>query len=103
MKKFAIIIGTMSFCALLVTAWKIEADKTAAKVSQLQGLSIFILSTPAATYDYLGSETKKISITGEPGEMLNSMIKKIKKNYPTADGVIFTDVAMKKGDAIKFK
>lgn len=35
--------------------------------------------------------------------MLNAMLRKLKKEYPTADGIIFTSVNMEKADAIKFK
>lgn len=80
-----------------------ETDKTAARVNQMQGLSIFILSTPTAAYDYQGSVTKKLAWTGEPQEMLNGIIKKVKNDYPDADGIIFTTVDMDKADAIKFK
>ena len=31
------------------------------------------------------------------------MIKKVKNDYPNADAIIFTTVAMDKADAIKFK
>ena len=92
-----------SFTALISYSFIADTDKTAAKVSQMQGLSIFILSTPAAAYDYQGSVTKKLAWTGEPQEMLNGIIKKVKNDYPDADGIIFTSVDMKKADAIKFK
>lgn len=80
-----------------------ETKKSTAEVEQQQGLYIFIQNKPVLTYDYLGSVKKTLAWSGQPGEMLNSMIKKVKKDYPSADAIIFTTVSMDKADAIKFK
>ena len=80
-----------------------EAKKSTAEAEQQQGLYIFILNKPVLTYDYLGSVKKTLAWSGQPEEMLNSMIKKVKKDHPNADGIIFTTVSMDKADAIKFK
>lgn len=80
-----------------------EAKKSTAEVEQQQGLYVFIQTKPVLTYDYLGSVKKTLAWSGQPEEMLNSMIKKVKKDHPNADGIIFTTVSMDKADAIKFK
>lgn len=72
-------------------------------VDQIEGLYIFIQCRPSAEYDYLGSVKKSLAWSGNPKEMLNSMIKKVKKDYPQANGIIFTSIDMDKADAIKFK
>lgn len=101
--KIKIFIAILT-AGLLLTAFKTEtADKSSAIVDQQQGLYIFILSKPTTEYDYLGSVKKGLAWTGQPGEMLNSMIKKVKKDYPKADGIIFTAIDMDKADAIRFK
>lgn len=74
-----------------------------ATVDQQEGVSIFILCKPVAEYEYLGTVKIKAAWTGEPEEMLNIALKKVKKEYPLADGIIFTRLAMDKADAIKFK
>lgn len=98
--KLFIVLIAVSF---LVTAFTLVSDKSSATVDQKQGLYIFILSKPTAEYEYLGSVKKSVAWTGKPEEMLNSMIKKVKKDYPNADGIVFTSVNMDKADAINFK
>lgn len=80
-----------------------EVKKSTAEVEQQQGLYIFILNKPVLTYDYLGSVKKTLAWSGKPEEMLNSMIKKVKNDFPNADAIIFTTIAMDKADAIKIK
>lgn len=88
---------------LLVTSFTTISDKGSAKAEQQQGLYIFMFSKPTTEYEYLGSVKKGMALTGQPEEMLNSMIKKVKKEYPKAEGIVFTSVAMDKADAIQFK
>jgi hypothetical protein len=88
---------------LLLTAFTFFVDRASGTVDQKQGLYIFMLSKPVAEYEYLGSVKKSLAWTGQPEEMLNSMIKKVKKDYPDANGIIFTSVNMERADAIKFK
>lgn len=101
MKK---IILPLLILALGATSFKlVEDDKSKGTVEQMEGLYVFIQSKPVAPNEYLGSEKKAIALTGKPEEMLNSMIRKAKKDYPQADGIIFTSVSMDKADVIKFK
>lgn len=62
-----------------------------------------MLSKPTQDYDYLGSVKKSVAWSGKPDEMLNSLLKKVKKEYPNADGMIITNIDMDKADAVKFK
>lgn len=90
--------------ALITSAFTlVDTEKEKATVEQMEGLYVFIKSKPTAENDYLGSVKKSLALTGNPEEMLNAMIKKVKKEYPNADGIIFTSVSMDKADAIKFK
>ena len=99
-KIFFIIIASSIF----LSAYKIiSTNNSSANVEQQQGLYLFMFSKPTSEYEYLGSVKKSIAWTGQPTEMLNSMIKKIKRDFPLADGVIFTSADMDKADAIKFK
>ncbi len=100
--KIKIFIGLLAV-GLFLTAFKFATDKGSATVDQKQGLYIFLLSKPTAEYEYLGSVKKGLAWTGQPDEMLNSMIKKVKKDYPKADGIVFTTIDMDKADAIQFK
>ncbi len=78
-------------------------DNSLASVEQKEGYYIFLLSKPVQKTEYLGSVKKGMALSGEPEEMLNSIIKKVKKEYPKADAIIFTSIDMSKADAVKFK
>ena len=99
---------TKIFLSVLVitflTAFKFSGDnKAMGTVDRQEGLLIFMLSKPVAEYDYLGTVKIKAAWTGEPSEMLNIAIKKVKKEFPQCEGIVFTTLAMDKADAIKFK
>jgi hypothetical protein len=98
--KFALAALAVS---LLFMSFQNEPAKSTATVDQKEGVYIFMLSKPAAGYDYLGTVQKVIAISGKPDEMLTSMIRKAKKEYPSADGIIFTSVNMDVADVVKFK
>jgi hypothetical protein len=101
MKK--VLVPFIALCVIAMSFTLVETDKTKATVDQMDGLYVFIKSKPVAEYEYLGSVSKAIAWSGKPEEMLNSMIKKVKKEYPKADGIVFTSVDMDKADAIQFK
>lgn len=79
-------------------------DKALAKVNREQGYYIFIQCTPVAEYEVLGT-VKKTGIvwSGSPEEMYKIIIRRTKKEYPKADGIIFEDVAMEHATCIVFK
>lgn len=91
------------FFIILICAFKQTNKNNTAQVEQIQGLYIFMFCKPISEYQYIGSVSKSVVWTGRPDEMLNTMINKVKKDFPTADGLIFTDTQMTKVDAIKFK
>lgn len=105
MKKSAI-----GFClgiiAMVMMASTQEIKKNHAEVTQLQGLFIFTDSKPMGEYEYLGTAKSKTSFSGtQYTDVRDRLIKKVKEDFPQAEGVIFnfkagsTDTA----DAIKFK
>lgn len=100
--KTKLFIGLI-IAGIFLTAFKMLSDKGSATVDQKEEIYIFICSKPTAEYEYLGSVKKTLAWSGQPDEMLNSMIKKVKKEYPKAEGIIFTSIAMDKADAIQFK
>lgn len=82
--------------------WQLE--KSSATVEQKEGVYIFMFSKPASEYQYLGSVKKTgIVMSGKPEEMFNTLLRRCKKEYPGADGLIFTSVDMEKADCIKLK
>lgn len=89
MKKlllFAVIVLLSSFATRLYY----DVQQSTAEVNQEQGVYIFTDSKPIKKYQYLGSV--KITIgwnTGQYNDVKSALLKKLKKEYPTANGVIF--------------
>ena len=106
MKKISVLIGALCFIALFIPAYKFIADHSAATAEQYEGLYIFTDCKPAAQYDYLGN-VKSNTQFGDTqySSIRDKMIKKCKKDYPTANGLIlhFNAGGADKADAIKFK
>lgn len=81
----------------------VEHKKTDAVANTKEGICLFVFCKPLREYEYLGSIKQKVAWTGQPNEMIAIMIKKVKKQYPEADGIIFTDEYMGEIDVVKFK
>lgn len=99
MKKILLFLS----CIFIFSAYKIISEKNSAIVEQEEGINIFIKSKPVAEYEYLGSVKKGMALSGQPEEMFNSMVKKCKKEFPSANGLIFTSIGLDKADCVKFK
>ena len=82
-----------------------EPKKATAEVEQMQGLYIFTDSKPVLEYEYLGTVKAAISMDGQYQGVRDKLIKKAKKDFPTADGLMmqFKSGGTDKCDAIKFK
>lgn len=100
MKKTVIILA---LTAITLFSFKLAIDKTNATVNTEQGVSVFIMSKPTQAHDYLGTVKVKLTLSGSPTELFNQAIKKLKKEYPQADGIVFSNIELDKADAIKFK
>ena len=104
MKK--IIFSAIIFIAVGFSV-KHNSEKAQATVNQVQGVYIFIDSKPVADYTYLGTVDTKGVVSSNPQYTVvrDKLIKRIKKDWPAADGVIFSFNAGGKdhADAIKFK
>ena len=103
MKKYLLLCSFIALGIILGAFIPILSDHSSAAVEQREGIYIFIYSKPTPAYDYQGSIKKSFAISGGPEEMLNSMIRKCKKDYPQAQGIIFISASMDKADCIKFK
>lgn len=81
-------------------------NKNQAKVSQYQGLYLFVDCEPIKETKYLGSVTSKITFSSAQYTSLrDKLIKKCKSDFPEAKGLIFKFVngGTDTGDAIKFE
>jgi len=96
----AVIIFAVGFSA------KHNSDKANAVVNQVQGYYLFIDSKPVAAYEYLGTVKYNNSLANtQYSNVRDQLIKRIKKDWPTADGIIFSfnSGGADHADAIKFK
>lgn len=65
------------------------AELNQATVNQEQGLYLFIESTPAGDYEYLGTVKNTVTFgSGQFADVKKILIKKAKKEYPEANGLI---------------
>jgi hypothetical protein len=69
-----------------------------------EGMNVFIQSRPSTDFQVLG-DVKKTGIvwTGKPKEMYRTLLRRAKKDYPKADGIIFEDIDMDHATVVKFK
>jgi len=105
MKK--IIFSVLIVVAVGFSTNHYTSDKATATVNQVQGVYVFIDSKPVAEYTYLGTVDTKGVVTTNPQYIVirDRLIKRIKKDWPSADGVIFSfsSGSADHADAIKFK
>ncbi len=96
-------------CTLLVSlliAARVNPNVSQAEVNQLQGVFVFTDSKPTGDFEYLGTVKTGIGFnSGQYQPVRDLLIKKLKKNFPQADGAIFhfNDGNADGCDAIKFK
>lgn len=110
MKKtsLGILIGFGLTLLIVFSSYKTqEVKNSTAEVNQVEGLLIFTDCKPVKEYEYLGTVK---SNTGGFGNaqyegVRNRLIKKVKSEYPKADGAIMylNYGQADKADAIKFK
>ena len=102
MKNILITIITISLLSFTLVSVNTESTVTA-KPNQEQGIYIFMDSKPMNEYEYLGSIKLKVLMTGKYSEAKNAFLKKIKKDYPNANGALITDDDGFRIDAILIK
>lgn len=103
MKKLPILLfaAALLFMSAIPQA---TVKKNAAEANRYENYYIFIQSKPVADYTVIGS-VKKTGVvwTGSPEEMFNTIMKRVKKEFPDCEGVIFEDITLERASCIKFK
>ncbi len=99
--SFASLIGLMCLIASFVPMQ--NDNKDMAKIDPVEGVSVFYQCKPVAASDYVGTIKVGVTMTNKTSDCLRALVKKVKKDYPGADGIIITDPDFQKADAIKFK
>lgn len=92
-------LGAMSFQAM---------KQNLAEVNRVQGYYIYIDCRPAVEFDYLGEVARGGAFSFKSpqyNDVRNALIDKARKQFPHADGLIFTFVTggADRCEAIKFK
>jgi hypothetical protein len=84
-----------------------QTNKSQARVTQFQGLYLFVDSNPISDTDYLGTVKKSYSLIkgGQYSVLRDAIIKKCKSDFRDAQGIVikFVQNGADTGDAIKFK
>ena len=82
-----------------------EIKNNTAEVEQYQGINIFTDSKPVQEYVYLGTVNSTFSMDSQYTGVRDRLLKKVRKTYPNANGVIlrFTSGGTDSADAIRFK
>ena len=109
MKK--VIYGSLiGICLTLLVACTVanyEPKKATGEVEQIEGLYIFTDSKPVLKYEQLGQVKISYSIEKQYQDARYDLIKKVKNDFPTAEGLIMliesADTASYRANAIKFK
>lgn len=71
-------------------------------VEQVNGLYVFYRSKPCKTYEDLGTVKPGITLTTKGSELIDALIEKAKKKYPTGDAIVISDPDMNSASVIKF-
>ena len=103
MKRLTVALAVLAVIAVL-SFRPGENTKDLAHVNQQSGLYVFLESRPASDYTVLGT-VKKTGLVwnGKAKEMREIMVRRAKKDYDDAEGIIFDDIAMDHATVIKFK
>jgi len=110
MKKIVLSISFIAFISALCISATLayEANHKTAEANLYQGIAVFTDCNPVLSYDKLGDVT--IKSTGGFGDdtyngKREAAIGKMKKQYPTADGILISFKAngAVSAEAIKFK
>jgi len=99
MKSRIAVVVALSIIAVATFGFKALSQIGLAEVDQREGLHVFLLSKPVSKYDYLGTvKLPPIVPNNNMETLVGILIKRVKADYPTANGIIINDW---KGDAIK--
>ena len=109
MKKLllGIVIGISITALIGAGVENYVVNKKTAEVATIQNLKVFTDSEPVMEYEYLGTVKNGFNLasSGQYEPVRDGLIKRVKKDYPQADGIILHLIngSADKADAIKFK
>ena len=105
MKKLILFISIVVITACASAQVKPGHTEPATVVQQNNGMYIFIQCLPVMPYDSLGMvQDNDVQLTPNINKyMVNAIIRNAKRQYPAADGLIFTDINLTRAKVIEFK
>jgi len=103
MKKRSIAFVLSIAVFICVSGFIQSEQRDLAHVEQRDGLYIFIQCKPQTSYNDLGTVKARPAFSDKAGAFIDAMIKNCKKEYPQADGLIFTTPDLDRAEAVKFK
>jgi hypothetical protein len=71
-----------------LTGQAIENKNANSQVEQKEGILIFSYSKPTSSYRVIGTAKPNLLGSSDCGSLIDQLVKKIKKRYPTAQGLI---------------
>lgn len=103
--KLSIVVLITALTSFTVSEYIVK-DSTA-EVEKIEGYLIFAKSRPVKEYEHLGTIKGPTIGSHEFDKLVASVIKKVKKEYPKADAILFDGVIRQthntRVSAIKFK
>ncbi|MDR2653326.1 MAG: hypothetical protein LBC68_13655 [Prevotellaceae bacterium] len=102
---YAFITGIAITTLFAFTTQNYMTSNRTAEVNRYENLYIFTDCVPVSDYEYLGTVKLTVAWSGQYQGIRDKLIKKAKKEYPEAEGLIFNfyDGGTDKADVIKFK
>lgn len=104
-QKFVLISGIIliGIAGLFSSFQAGETRKDIATIETVEGYYIFMYSKPIAPTEYMGTIKAKMTWSNTADQVMTSILKQVKKEYPKADGLIFKGSDRFECEVIKFK
>lgn len=81
-----------------------ETQSSSAEVRQVNGLYIFLYSTPSDETEFLGAViSPPIVLSTDMDKMVQMMSRRAHEKYPEAEAIIFSNNDLSRCDAVKFR
>lgn len=101
--KASLTLVLLGAVALFFLAFStVRSSMNLATVDQEEGILLFIHSKPAGNYKFLGRlNMPEMVWNGRPSEMVNIAIRRARRQYPDANGIVIQSDNFGKVDAVK--
>lgn len=101
MRKLLVVIAATALLSASITEYVVK--KATAEVDQVEGLYLFFNAAPVSDTEYLGTVKVGMTWDSKTTTRRDAIIKKVKKEYPEAEGIVFKAWDFESAEAIRFK